>query len=96
MSFQGCQTGRSLSKYRVVAVTFSQIASAAVGFIRSDSVYFTCATSVDDSYTAYGIRASFQRNSATGTTVTLRSASQHVAGSAQGANLTVTSIIGII
>ena len=96
LSNGGSITVSNLSKYRVVAVTFSQIASAAIGFVRSDSVYFTCATSVDDGYTTYGIRASFQRNSTTGTTVTLRSASQHVAGSAQGSNLTVTSIIGII
>lgn len=78
LSKGGSITVSNLNRYRVLMVVLNSIAEAGLMAVRSDSVYCTAGWAYDNGSSSYVYKATFKKDSASSTKLTLVSASRHV------------------
>lgn len=97
LSKGGSITVSNLNRYWVLFVTVSGFSEAIPLVNRNDSIYLSASGSLDNGASTYVYCATFNKNSATGTTLKLISASKHIMDSSvAGTALNVTGIWGFI
>lgn len=92
LSKGGSITVNNLNRYRVLVVV-TDYNEGMLCANRNDSIYLSADGSVDNGTTTYLYRATFTKNSNTGTTLTLRSASRHEYNPSMGGEVIPVKII---
>ena len=97
LSKGGSITVSNLNRYRLLFVALAGVAEAMPLVNRNDVIYLSASGSLDDGTSTYVYCATFNKNSATGTTLKLISASKHIMDSTvAGTSLSVNAIWGFI
>ena len=87
----------NLNRYRVLMVTLNSIAEAGLMAVRSDSIYCTAGWAYDNGSTSYVYKATFRKDSTSGTKLTLVSASRHtLTTNCPGESQNVVALWGLI
>lgn len=97
LSNGGSITVSNLNRYRVLMVALNGISEAGLMAVRSDSIYCTAGWAYDNGSTSYVYKATFRKDSTSGTKLTLVSASRHaLTANCPGESQNVVALWGLI
>ena len=97
LSKGGSITVSNLNRYRVLMVVCNSIDEAGLMAMRSDSIYCTAGWAYDNGSTSYVYKATFRKDSTSGTKLTLVSASRHtLTTNCPGESQNVVALWGLI